>query len=51
MAWGFSGVGVAGTMAGQDRKYREVRREGGKSGQLGGNSLPFVGKVEGHGQT
>ena len=48
-AWGLLGVGVAGGMAGQDRRDRAVRREEGQAGQPGGVSLKIVGKASGHG--
>ena len=48
---GCLGVEVARGMTGQVRRPRVGRREGGQAGRPGRNSLPFVGKVLGHGRT
>ena len=39
------GFGVAGTMEGQDRRYRSGRREVGRAGQPGGGFLPITWNV------
>ena len=51
MAWEQLCVGVASGMVVQDIRDKAGQREGDQTGRPGGKSLPFLGKVSGHGQT